>query len=381
MTTGTAVNTLMNNYGVRDLQMVRGKGAYLYDEQGKEYLDFTAGIAVCSLGHAHPEVTRTISQQAGTLIHCSNLYTNPHQIQLADKLTALSGLHQVFFCNSGTEANEAAIKLSRKFAASKGDHSRNKIVSLPNAFHGRTYGSLSITPKPAYQSGYTPLVPNCVTGCSMDDVLVEIDDSTAACFVEIIQGEGGVRPLSQVLLAAIEQRCHDTGALFVIDEVQTGVGRTGTFFAYEQLGLHPDIVTLAKGLANGVPIGAVLAKAEVADAFGPGSHGSTFGGNPLATAVANVVVDTVSKPDFLQQVRENGHQLQLVLESLGSEVDGRGLMWGMTVAMGAKEYMQRAAEQGVLVTAVGEHRIRFVPPLIIGEAEIAKLKQRLQGVE
>ncbi len=381
--TTEAVNTtnLMNNYGVRTLEMVRGNGAYLYDHEGKEYLDFTAGIAVCNLGHAHPAVTKAITRQAATLVHCSNLYTNPEQIKLAARLAELSGLDRVFFCNSGTEANEAALKLVRKYAAQNGDIQRTKVVSLPNAFHGRTFGSLSITPKPAYQTGYTPLVPDCITPEKLEDIESAIDEHTAACFVEVIQGEGGVRPVSADLLMAIQQRCHDTGALFVIDEVQTGVGRTGTFFAYEQLGLNPDVVTMAKGLANGVPIGAVLAKEHVAEAFVPGSHGSTFGGNPLATAAANAVVETVANPAFLEAVTNSGNQLKTALERLGTEVQGRGLMWGMTVEEDAKTFVQKAARQGVLITAVGERRVRFVPPLIITETQIEEMEVRLRAIK
>lgn len=367
---------LMNNYGKRSLEIVRGSGAYLYDQMGKEYLDFTAGIAVCNLGHAHPAVTETISRQAATLIHCSNLYLNPEQQRLARALAHLSGLDEVFFCNSGTEANEAAMKLARKYAAFRGEPHRTRIVSLPNSFHGRTYGSLSITPKPAYQVGYAPLVPDCVAPAELEGVLEVINEDTAACFVEVIQGEGGVRPLSQTLLAAIEQRCRETGALFVIDEVQTGVGRTGSFYAFEQLGLQPDVVTMAKGLANGMPIGAVVAKAEVAQAFGPGSHGSTFGGNPLVTAVANVVIETVSQPQFLSRVVTLGERLEEALNRLGTNVTGRGLMWGMTVG-DAKQYVARAADRGVLITAVGETRVRFVPPLILTHEQIAEMESRL----
>ncbi|OFW80318.1 MAG: acetylornithine aminotransferase [Alicyclobacillus sp. RIFOXYA1_FULL_53_8] len=378
--TVVAGSKLMNNYGQRSLEMVRGDGAYLYDQTGKQYLDFTAGIAVCNLGHAHPSITETISRQAATLIHCSNLYLNPEQQRLARSLSALSGLDEVFFCNSGTEANEAAIKLARKYAAFRQETQRTRIVSLPNAFHGRTFGSLSITPKPAYQAGYAPLVPDCVAPTELAGVLDLIDEHTAACFVEVIQGEGGVRPLSQDLLVAIEQRCRDTGALFVIDEVQTGVGRTGSFYAFEQLGLHPDIVTMAKGLANGMPIGAVLAKSEVAQAFGPGSHGSTFGGNPLVTAVANVVCEIVSQPQFLSSVVSLGERLEQVLNRLGTEVTGRGLMWGMTVS-DAKQYVAKAAERGVLLTAVGDTRVRFVPPLILTHEQIAEMERRLADLE
>ena len=379
MSSQTTPSNLMNNYGTRSLEIVRGEGMYLYDAADRQYLDFTAGIAVCALGHAHPAVAEALTTQAQTLLHCSNLYEIPQQKQLATKLAALSGLDQVLFCNSGTEANEAALKLARKYAATRNEPQRTQIVSLPGAFHGRTLGSLSITPKPAYQNGYAPLVPDCLSGQTLEETLDLISKRTAACFVEVVQGEGGVHPLPEPLLQEIAQRCRETGALLVVDEVQTGVGRTGTFYAYEQMNLRPDIVTMAKGLANGVPIGAVLAREEVAAAFTPGSHGTTFGGNPLATSVANVVVDTVSDPAFLQHVSEMGRYLQGKLEGLGTEVSGRGLMYGITVG-DAKQFVQNAQSQGVLLTAVGEKRVRFVPPLIVEAAHIDELEKKLKAL-
>lgn len=367
---------VMGNYGARGLCMERGEGVYLYDVRGRRYLDFTAGIAVCALGHAHPQITATLAEQAGTLIHCSNLYENPQQNRLATRLAELSGLDQAFFCNSGTEANEAAIKLARRYAYLAGQHHRTRIVSLPRAFHGRTLGSLSITPKAAYQEGYWPLLPGCDWASTLAETFDKIDDYTAACFVEVVQGEGGVHPLEAEFLQVIENRCRQVGALLVVDEVQTGVGRTGSFFAFEQVGLQPDVITMAKGLANGVPVGAVLASQKVASAFTPGSHGSTFGGNPLAMAVANTVVDLVANPDFLQHVREVGNYLSTKLQDIGSEVSGLGLMQGMTVP-DAKSFVARAAERGVLLTAVGNTRVRFVPPLIVEPQHVDELVQAL----
>ena len=367
---------LMNNYGVRTVEMVRGEGVYLFDSNGKQYLDYVAGIAVCSLGHAHPAITKTISDQAATLIHCSNYYEIPQQKSLSSKLAALSGLDKAFFCNSGTEANEAAIKLARKYAASKGEEQRVEIVSLPNAFHGRTLGSLSITPKAAYQAGYQPLLPGAHTPGNLSDVPSAITEKTAACFVEIIQGEGGVRPVDEAMLRAIDARCKEVGALLVVDEVQTGVGRTGDFYAYSAIGITPDIVTMAKGLGAGVPIGAVLAREEVAAAWTPGSHGSTFGGNPLATSVANTVVDIVSAPSFLEHVRDTGRYLEEALTRIGTEVTGRGLMWGFTVD-NAKEYVANALQKGVLLSAVGESRVRLVPSLILEKEHVDELVERL----
>lgn len=382
---GDTKGQVMGNYGQRAVNMVRGEGVYLYDDRGRAYLDFTAGIAVVNLGHAHPEVTRAIAEQAGTLVHCSNLYGIPLQQSLASKLALQSGghLNRAFFCNSGAEANEAAMKLARKYAARTENESlplRTKLVSLPGAFHGRTFGALSITPKPLYHAGYQPLVPNCVTPDTLDGVLAEIDETTAACFVEIVQGEGGLRPLESAYLQEIQAKCRKVGALLVVDEVQTGIGRTGTFFAYSQVGLEPDIVTLAKGLGNGVPIGALLATQHVADAFLPGSHGSTFGGNPLAMAAANQVVDVVSKESFLAHVRTMGEYLSDLLQKRFTGVAGRGLMWGFDVD-DAKAFVAAALDAGVLLTAVGDKRVRVVPPLIIEEADIVEFEQRLQNVQ
>lgn len=373
------MDALMNNYGRRALQFVRGEGAFLFDADGRAYLDFTAGIAVCNLGHAHPAVTAALTEQAQTLVHCSNLYLHPQQLRLGERLTALSGLDQAFFCNSGAEANEAAIKLARRFAWKNGESERTQIVTLPGGFHGRTLGALSITPKPAYHQGFMPLLPDCLTPERMDDVVNAITTRTAACFVEVVQGEGGVNVMNRDLLQAIAARCRETGALLVVDEVQTGVGRTGTFFAFADVGIQPDVITMAKGLANGVPVGAVLARADVAAAFTPGSHGSTFGGNPLAMAAANAVLDIVANEAFLETVRQRGEYLQSVLQRLGSDVSGRGLMWGMTVP-DAKQFVAAAAEAGVLLTAVGERRVRFVPPLIIETAQVDEMAQRLQDL-
>lgn len=374
-----AALSVMDNYGPRQITLVRGHGAHVYDDSGKAYLDLTAGIAVCALGHAHAAITQAIVEQAETLLHCSNLYLNPWQLATATKLTKLSGLDQAFFCNSGTEANEAAIKLARKVAAVRGETDRVEIVSLPGAFHGRTLGALSITPKAAYQSGFTPLLPGCVTPPDLDTAVDYIGPQTAACIVEVVQGEGGVNVVPVELLKAIQDRCKETGALFIIDEVQTGVGRTGTFFAFQQFGLDPDVITMAKGLGGGVPVGAVLAKSEAAAAFTAGSHGSTFGGNPLAMAVASVVCDIVGESSFLEHVREVGAYLREALVPFGTNISGLGLMIGMTVD-NAKDFVAKAAQVGILVTAVGESRVRFVPPLILEKSDVDEMVERLANV-
>ncbi|MCL6625372.1 aspartate aminotransferase family protein [Alicyclobacillus shizuokensis] len=371
-------SALMGNYGQPPITAVRGQGAYLYDDKGVAYLDFTAGIAVCNLGHADPGVTRALQEQAETLVHCSNLYAHPLRERLATRLAELAQLDAVFFCNSGAEANEAAIKLARRSAWQNYGAGKHVIVSLPNGFHGRTLGALSVTPKPAYHEGYAPLLPGCRTPADLDGVLDAIAPDTAACIVEVIQGEGGLRVLPADLLQSIQARCREVGALLIVDEVQTGVGRTGTFFAFEQVGLEPDIVTMAKGLANGVPIGAVLARREVAAAFTPGSHGSTFGGNPLAMAAANAVLDRVLETGFLERVKEVGAYLQNRLQERFSNVSGRGLMWGVDVP-DAREFVGKALAAGVLLTAVAPTRVRLVPPLIIGQRHVDELFERLQA--
>ncbi|WP_236018016.1 aspartate aminotransferase family protein [Alicyclobacillus suci] len=373
-------NALFNNYGPRALQMVRGEGVFLYDDAGKQYLDFTAGIAVCNLGHADKGLAEVIAKQAGTLLHTSNLFLIPGQVALAQKLADLARLAEdakVMFVNSGTEANEAALKLVRKYHASVVGKARTKVLSLPNAFHGRTMGALSLTPKAAYHEGFTPLVPDCVTPETLADVLTAIDEDVAACIVEVVQGEAGVYPLATDYLQALANRLHEVGALLIVDEVQTGVGRTGSFFAYEQVGVQPDIITLAKGLGNGVPVGAVIARASVAAAFSPGSHGSTFGGNPLAMAASNYVVDTVTAKGFLDGVCQVSIALEQVLRRYFTNVSGRGMMWGFDVA-DANTFAKQAMEQGLLVTKCSATRIRIVPPLILQEAHVERFERIVQ---
>ncbi|WAH35564.1 aspartate aminotransferase family protein [Alicyclobacillus dauci] len=372
MITTLETNTLFHNYGTRELAMVRGEGPYLFDTEGKRYLDFTAGIAVCSLGHAHPGAVAVLKQQAETLWHTSNLFLVPGQVELASKLAILSKLPdaKAMFVNTGTEANEAALKLARRYQLLYGGSpTRTKILSLPGAFHGRTMGALSMTPKPAYHEGFQPLVPDCISPETFDAVLEAIDEDVAACIVEIVQGEAGVHPVDTSFLQELAARLRQCGALLIVDEVQTGVGRTGSFYGYEQVGIQPDIVTMAKGLGNGFPVGAVVAKGAVAQAFTPGAHGSTFGGNPLAMAVGNYVVDTVSQPEFLAHVQTMGRHLQKILESFANNVTGRGLMWGFDVP-DAGLFLERAANHGLLVTKCGPKRIRVVPPLIITEEHI-----------
>lgn len=380
------MDALMPNYRRYPVRMVRGRGVYLYDEAERDYLDFTSGIGVTALGHAHPAVTAALSEQAGRLVHCSNLYEIPVQEAVAERLSLLFGGGRAFFCNSGAEANEAALKLARRYQYRRGQTDRTEWVALEGGFHGRTFGALSVTPRPAYQEGFTPLVPGARIIDPADPAALDaVGPRTAGVLIEVIQGEGGVRPLDPGFVRALAEKARAEGALLMVDEVQTGMGRTGRFFAYEHYGLDPDVVTMAKALANGVPVGAVIARPEVAEAFSPGSHGSTFGGNPLAMAAAQVVIDTVSAPEFLARVEQVGGILRERLQAVaarvpgGAVVRGRGLMWGLRphAAGVAEKIVAAALEERLLLTAVGDQTVRFLPPLIVTPADIDAAMTRL----
>ncbi|MCL8208333.1 MAG: aspartate aminotransferase family protein [Actinomycetia bacterium] len=380
------MDALMPNYRRYPVRMVRGQGMYLYDEAERDYLDFTSGIGVTALGHAHPAVTAALSEQAGRLVHCSNLYEIPVQEAVAERLSLLFGGGRAFFCNSGAEANEAALKLARRYQYRRGQPERTEWVALEGGFHGRTFGALSVTPRPAYQEGFVPLVPGARIIDPADPAALDaVGPRTAAVLIEVIQGEGGVRPLDPAFVRALADKARAEGALLMVDEVQTGMGRTGRFFAYEHYGLAPDVVTLAKALANGVPAGAVVARPDVAEAFAPGTHGSTFGGNPLAMAAAQVVIDTVSAPEFLQRVERMGTLLRERLEAVasrvpgGAAVRGRGLMWGLRphTAGLAEKIVAAALQERLLLTAVGDQTVRFLPPLIVTPSDIETAMERL----
>jgi acetylornithine/N-succinyldiaminopimelate aminotransferase len=380
------MDALMPNYRRYPVRMVRGQGMYLYDEAERDYLDFTSGIGVTALGHAHPAVTAALSEQAGRLVHCSNLYEIPVQEAVAERLSLLFGGGRAFFCNSGAEANEAALKLARRYQYRRGQPERTEWVALEGGFHGRTFGALSVTPRPAYQEGFVPLVPGARIIDPADPTALDaVGPRTAAVLIEVIQGEGGVRPLDPAFVRALADKARTEGALLMVDEVQTGMGRTGRFFAYEHYGLAPDVVTLAKALANGVPAGAVVARPDVAEAFSPGTHGSTFGGNPLAMAAAQVVIDTVSAPEFLQRVERMGTLLRERLEAVasrvpgGAAVRGRGLMWGLRpqTAGLAEKIVAAALQERLLLTAVGDQTVRFLPPLIVTPSDIETAMERL----
>lgn len=353
-----------------------GEGVMLYDTEGKAYLDFVAGIAVNALGYGDPELAAVIQGAAGQVLHVSNLYhTKPHA-ELAAKLCALSFADRVFFANSGTEANEAAVKFARKVAHEKGETDRKEIVCFSDAFHGRTMGSLALTPKPYYQEPFKPLMPGVQVGRfnDLDSALALINAHTAAVIVEPVQGEGGVNPATPEFLRGLRELCDANGALLILDEIQCGVGRTGTLWAYEQYGITPDILTAAKPLAGGLPIGAVLVTEAVASALKPGDHGSTFAGGLMVTQAAQVVLNRVSQPEFLAHVQATSEYLLERLSEINSplikEVRGKGLMIGVELTVEAAPLMQKGFEQGVLMVIAGPKVLRLVPPLILEKAHV-----------
>jgi len=379
---------LANTYARNPILLVRGKGAQVWDSTGKEYLDFVAGIAVCNLGHCHPKVVQALEEQARQLIHCSNLYYNGPQVELARRLCEHSFGERVFFCNSGAEATEAAIKLARKYARTHYGPERYEIITMENSFHGRTMGALSATGQKKFHQGFEPLLPG-FTYCPFDDleaVAQAIGPQTCAVMVEPIQGEGGVVLPSPDYLKGLKELCDQTGTLLIYDEVQVGMGRTGRLFAYEHFNAPPHIMTLAKSLANGIPIGALVATEEVAQAFVPGDHASTFGGNPLATAAGCCVIDTLVKDGILANCEEMGNYLLQGLLGLKKRyafikaVRGKGLLCGCELEFEGKKIVERCMAKGVLINCTAGKVLRFIPPLIITQEEIDRLLKTLDEV-
>lgn len=366
---------VMNTYGRLPIVIDKGQGCYVWDLDGKRYLDLVAGIAVNSLGHCHPAVSRAIQEQCEKLVHCSNLYWIENQVNLAKLLVEKSGLGKAFFCNSGAEANEAAIKLARKWGKGEKYH----IITMQKSFHGRTLGSLAATAQEKYQKAFRPL-PEGFSAVPLGDLEAlekEIRPETCAVMLEPIQGESGINVPAQEYMQGVQDLCRKHGILLILDEVQTGLGRTGRSFCFQNFGLEPDIVSLAKAIANGVPMGAILAKTEVADCFQPGDHASTFGGTPIATAAGLAACSILLDDDFLANVRETGQYFRAQLRAIGErhpglirEVRGLGLMIGCELTGSAKEAATALLEQGVLVNSIGDHVLRFVPPLIITREEI-----------
>jgi len=368
---------LFQNYARSPLAFTRGEGLRLYAEDGREYLDFTSGIGVTNLGHAHPQVTAAIREQAANLLHCSNLFTIPGQEKVAAKLAAKTGLQRTFFCNSGAEANEGAIKLARKHSQEAYGAHKHEILTFHDAFHGRTLATVAATPRPAFQAGFAPLMPGFrYVEKDLRQVEEAISDATCAILIEPVQGEGGVQPMAPEFLQGLRALCDRHGLLLIFDEVQTGIGRTGTLFAFEQSGVVPDILTLAKGLGNGVPVGAVVAREEVALAMRPGSHGTTFGGTPLVMAAALAVLETIEAEDLLANTRAMGQELGARLHKLVESHDfllearGLGLMRGLVFNRPVAPVVAACRELGLLVLSAGDQTLRLLPALTVTSQDI-----------
>ncbi len=364
---------LIGNYARYPVSFVKGEGVYLYDESGKKYIDMLSGIAVNTLGYNHPELTKTICQQAEKILHVSNLFYIQPQTDVAKILVENSSGDKVFFCNSGAEANEAAIKLARRYFYDKKEE-KYEIITFTGGFHGRTLATITATAQPKYQEGFSPLPEGFVYAeyNNIKSFLEKITDKTAAVLIEIIQGEGGVIPAEKEFIETVYSVCREKGILLIVDEVQTGIGRTGKFFAYQHFNIEPDIITSAKGLGGGVPIGAVIAKEEVAKSFVPGTHGSTFGGNYLATAAAKTVLKEVLKEGFIKEVFEKGEYLREKLKNIGLNPRGKGLMIGCPLPddIKASDIALKSLENGLVIGTAGGNTLRFLPPLIINRFEI-----------
>ncbi|MGB0647680.1 MAG: acetylornithine transaminase [Bradymonadia bacterium] len=375
--------SLTPNYRPAPVVFERGNGVHLTDMEGKEYLDFAAGIAVCALGHAHPAVTEAIQTQAASLLHVSNLFFNRPSIELANKLIEISFADRVYFANSGAEANEAALKLARRYMQAVRGEARSEIVCTTQSFHGRTWAAISATGQPKYHKGFLPLVPGFshVPYNDLEAMSKVVNEQTCAILVEPIQGEGGIIEPAPGYLAGLRELCDRNGALLIFDEVQTGVARTGHWFAHQFDGVTPDIMSLAKGLGGGVPIGAMLCTETVAQGFQPGVHASTYGGNPLVCAASLAVINTIEDEGLMSQVTRVGDALEAGLAALVERFDaclsvrGRGLMRGMGVdpeRIDRAAVMAAARERGLLITTAGADAFRLVPPLIVNETHVAE---------
>ena len=384
--------TLVPTYDRLPILAVRGEGCYLYDDRGKRYLDFLGGLAVNALGYGHPEVLAALRDESESLLHVSNLLYHRYQAPLAQKLASLSGLDRVFFANSGAEVTEGAMKLARTYArqqhASSGSFDRVEILAVENSFHGRTFGALAATWPEKYRQPFEPLVPG-VRFVRLNDVS-HLRDSfsprVAAILVETIQGEGGVVPIGEEFLKAAQELCRSTGALFIADEIQCGLGRTGRFFAFQKYDLQPDVVLVAKPLAAGLPLAALIARDAVAQALSPGMHGTTFGGGPLQCRLALKFIEIIERPGFLDRVREAGVYFRRQLEKLQSElrvirkVRGEGLMVAAELAVPGKAVVQGALEAGFLLNCTQEKVLRFLPPLIIERHHVDQLIAALRPI-
>ena len=384
---------VMGTYARQQVVFVRGEGARLWDSEGREYLDFLAGIAVTGVGHCHPRVAEAIANQARTLMHVSNLFHNPLQAKLAERLCGLTGMEKAFFCNSGTEAVEAALKIARKWGKRKRGDDCFEIISFSGSFHGRTMGALTATAQPKYQAPFAPLVPGFDYApmndlAALDDLLTE---QTCAVIVEPIQGESGIHLADPTFLAGVRALCDEAEVLLILDEIQCGLGRTGTFLASQGLGVEADIVTLAKGIADGFPMGCCLARGSAAETLVPGDHGSTFAGQPLACAAALATLDVLEEEQLMEKAGWVGLYFRNALCGLShslpgaiAAVRGRGLMVGVDLVKPEAKAVNRALfDQGIVANATGEHTLRFVPPLTVTTADcdrvVGALRLALEG--
>ncbi len=383
----------MATYSRFPVTLVKGKGSYVWDDQENQFLDFTSGIATCNLGHVPDPVKEKLEEQLQNLWHCSNLYNIPNQAQLAALLTANSCGDQVFFCNSGAEANEAAIKLARRYANKIKGNSSSEVVTFQQSFHGRTLATLTATGQEKIQQGFAPLMPGFSYLPFNDEEALDqlITLKPAAVLLELVQGEGGVIPANQEWVTKLAQICKENEILLMVDEIQTGIGRTGTLFAYEQYSIEPDVISIAKGLGSGFPIGAIIAKEEAAKGFEPGSHGSTFGGNPLATAAGLATVTHIMESNLLEDVKETVNYLDQQLlqlkekHSFINEIRGKGLLKGLVVEINALEIVQKAIANHLLILTAGPNVVRILPPLTVTKAEIDEftvaLEETFQSIE
>ena len=383
-----AARYLMNTYRRPPIIFQRGRGCYLYDQNGRKYLDFLGGIAVNALGHAHPRMAHVLHRQAAEPIHVSNLYHHPYQGPLARRLAAWSGMDRVFFCNSGTEAVEGGLKLVRIAAHNRAGAEKTRILAIENSFHGRSFGALSVTYPEKYRDPFAPLVPG-VEFVRMNDVAdleAKFDDSVCAIIVEAMQGEGGILPMSGTFWTRARELATHYNAALIADEIQCGMGRTGRAFAYQRYVGLPDVVLIAKPLAGGLPLGAIMAREEFAANFSPGLHGSTFGGGPLICAMALEFLNIVEEEDLLENVRARGAQLRAGLSRLAAEFDfirelrGEGLMIGMDLSVEGQPYVVAALREGLLINCTHDHVLRLLPPFIVTEKQVDDFLNRFRGV-
>jgi len=371
--------SVMPSYGRTDIAFERGEGPYLYTSDGRRFLDFGAGIAVTALGHNHPHLVKALTDQAGSLWHTSNLYHIPQQQRLADRLVETSFADTVFFCNSGAESVEASIKLMRKYHSANGNPERYRMITFEGSFHGRTLATIAAGANDAHRAGFGPAVDGFdhVAFGNMNEVRNAVTAETAGIIIEPVQGEGGIRPADEQFLKDLRALCDEAGLLLMFDEVQTGVGRTGRLWAHQWSGVTPDVMSSAKALGGGFPIGACLATAEAAKGIVPGTHGSTFGGNPLAAACANAVLDVILEDGFLDHVVEMGKRVETELNDVASRypnviesVRGIGMMWGMKCVVPNGQMVAKAFDRGLLTVPAGDNVVRFLPPLIVDETHI-----------